>query len=272
MRFLIFILFIHTALEAQDAGTKLSLTLESSTPLVADFFHGVDDFDNIYISKDNTFYKITRDTQLQFYDLQLGDLESVDLINPLKIMLFYRDTQTIVFVDNRLNETERVVLIDLPPFKFIQYARVAGEKQLWLYNQDEQRLERYDYLNNRTLPFPKSVISPVIGMSSTYNFCQLLTQDAVFTFNSYGSSTSTITLSNGESCISSFENSMVLDNGALRTYQLDKKAQMLPVLSSTALPSLFSKENDPISLYLKARKLYIYARNTLHVYKTNLLE
>ena len=43
-----------------------------------------------------------------YQNRQLGSIESIDVTNPQKIMLYYKDYQTIVFLDNVLTETDRV--------------------------------------------------------------------------------------------------------------------------------------------------------------------
>jgi len=191
----------------------------------------------------------------------------------MNILLFYKESQTVVFIDNRLNETQRINLNDLEPYKFIQHASIAGEQQLWLFNIDEQRLERYDYGNNRLLPFLKSVPLPVLNMVSTYNFCHLKTSKQLLTFNSYGSLTNTIQLEEIESVATSFKQLLVLTKTALAIWQQDKDAGFSCTHRTVKLPdTFFNGQNAANSLYLKAGKLYIYSRNRISVYNTNLLD
>nr|WP_152556284.1 hypothetical protein [Nonlabens ulvanivorans] len=73
------------------------ISTDNSISLSCDSFYGVDDFESIYYSTDNVLYKKSESKRLEFFDIQLGDITSVDIINPLKILVFYRDTQTLVF-------------------------------------------------------------------------------------------------------------------------------------------------------------------------------
>ncbi len=259
-------------LNAQQPAKELALTLEITIPLAADHFYGVDEAGTLFYSTNNVFYKKSSSQTLQFYDILLGELTSVDLINPMNAMLFYKESQTVVFIDNRLNETQRINLNELEPYRYIQYAGVAGEQQLWLFNLDEQRLERYDYGNNRFLPYLKSIALPVKRMVSTYNFCHLQTAAELVTFNSYGSVTNTLEKADIQLVATSFKQLVILTTDSLSICQQGKNAGFLPTYSTSNIPdALISSQNTPESLYLKAGKLYIYSRNRISVYDTNLL-
>ncbi len=268
-----FLLLLSTThLLAQDTVRPLELTFEKSIDLLADTFYGVDEVGTLFYERNNVFYKKTASQTLQFYDILLGELTSVDIINPMNAMLFYRETQTVVFLDNRLNETRRVVLSALEPYRFIQYAGVAGEQQLWLFNMDEQRLERYDYVNKRQLPFLKSVSLPVTGLVSTYNFCHLKTAQQLFTFNSYGSLTGTIDKEKILGITASFKQLLVWSSGEFAVWQQGKNAVFSLAYTTTQLPEALQNDYNPKnSLYLKAGKLYLYNGNRISVYQTNLL-
>jgi hypothetical protein len=102
MKWTFLLLLIGSFLQAQKTDKGFRLT--------ADSFYGVDDFEAIYYGVNSAFIKKKGEKIQQFYDVQLGDLTEVDLINPLNILLFYKDTQTVVLLDNRLNEKQRISL------------------------------------------------------------------------------------------------------------------------------------------------------------------
>lgn len=266
-------LCIHTFEQANAQQAKeLNLTLNKTITLNATAFYGVDEIGTLFYSAENVFYKKTSTQTLEFYDILLGTLTSVDLINPMNAMLFYRESQTVVFLDNRLNETQRVQFNDLEPYRYIQFASVAGEQQLWLFNLDEQRLERYDILNNRFLPFLQNVKEPIINMVSTYNFCHLKTATQLQSFNSYGSLINTMELHNATTVTTSFKQIIVLKESELEVWSQNKNASFFKSHVTTKLPETFFIDRNPVqSLYLKAGKLYIYSRNRISVYDTNLL-
>ena len=237
-----------------------------STSLKCDQFYGVDDFENLYFSTDNIIYKESNENRLEFYDIQLGDIASVDIINPLKILVFYRDTQTIVFLDNRLNEQLRINFNDLKPQRFIEHARLAGERRLWLYNVDMSRLELYDYINDKVINSTTPLTSPVIDMQSDYNFCHVITAHGINTFNTYASNTSHIDAAIQLPVAFDFEQLGFKTISGWKWYRFDRKFRF----RESELTTPISQENTPESLYLKGGKLYIYSQKRLHVSSINL--
>ncbi|MGJ8683581.1 MAG: hypothetical protein ACSHWW_03095 [Nonlabens sp.] len=257
----IFLFFILSACFSQA-----QITSTEGIPLECDNFYGIDDFVNIYYSTDNVLYKNSVKDEFQFYDIQLGDIASVDIINPLKILVFYRDTQTLVFLDNRLNEQLRINFNTLKPQRFIEHARLAGERRLWLYNLDMSRVELYDYVNNKVINSTTPLSSNAIAMQSDYNFCHVITEKGIVTFNSYASETSRIKEDVSLPVAFDFEQLGFKTDHGWKWYRFDREFR----LRETELTTPISQENTPESLYLKGGKLYIYSQKRLYVSTINL--
>ena len=93
-----------------------------TTPIDATTFIGVDSFQNVYTLKGNAFYK---NNQENYQNLNLGEIFSIDIRNPFKIVLFYKNFNTVILLDNRLNEIEKIQffkLIEIPKFFHISQA------------------------------------------------------------------------------------------------------------------------------------------------------
>ncbi|MFT4699288.1 MAG: hypothetical protein ACI9SJ_002454 [Flavobacteriaceae bacterium] len=181
MKNLLIILLFPSFLLSQE------LTLVSETSLLADSFIGIDNYQNLYFVKDNVINKEGKEGDFIYNDLQLGEIASIDIINPLKIIVFYEDTNTVVMLDNQLSEIERIQFNMLPEFIHAGSVTNAGNNQLWVFNINTQELILYNYRNNsktaNTLPFEGEIISQV----SSFNFCYLLTEKSLQKFNNYGS-------------------------------------------------------------------------------------
>ena len=93
-------------------------------------------------------YKEGGDGSFSFNDFQLGRLSSVDILNPLKVVLFYEDTNTVLLLDNRLNVIERIAFNNLMDFINVGNATNAGNSNLWIFNVDSQQLELFNYITN----------------------------------------------------------------------------------------------------------------------------
>ena len=84
--------------------------------------------------------------ELRYQNPRLGRLTSVDLTNPLRPVLFYDDTQTVVWLDRNLTELRLLSLVelDIGQVDAVAYARADG---LWLYAPDRQELLLLDRQN-----------------------------------------------------------------------------------------------------------------------------
>lgn len=146
------------------------LVFVSSSELKADTFVGYDALGASYSITDNVFTKIMGTQQWQYKNPQLGKITKVDLQNPLKIVLFYQDFNTVILVDNQLNETANINLNEsLNPIMPTAIGLAAGNR-LWIYNSITLRVGLYDYgkreLKNLTVPFNNNVKS----YSTRFNF------------------------------------------------------------------------------------------------------
>lgn len=250
----------------------LSHAQERSFDLKADDFYGVDDFEAIYYSINNTLYKRAGGTVMQFYDVQLGDLTSVDLINPLKVLLFYKDTQTVILLDNRLNENLRIKLNELTPYRYIEHVRLAGERRLWLHDLDQNRLQLYNYINNTVIVSTPSLRIEVERLHTDYNFCHIQAANQIQSFNSYGSRTNVLNLTATDRVAYDFERLVVIREDSLNLYRFSREFRFRESVpngktgenTTTALPTM-----DIKSLYLKAGKLYIWNGKKVQVYRIN---
>jgi hypothetical protein len=257
MKWTFLLLLIGSFLQAQKTNEGFLLT--------ADSFYGVDDFEAIYYGINDAFIKQKGGNIQQFYDVQLGDLTEVDLINPLNILLFYKDTQTVVLLDNRLNEKQRISLNKLSPSRFFEHARLAGERRLWLHDIDQNRLELFDYIHTKTLISTAVLQNNISQLLTDYNFCHVVSEDHIETYNSYGSKTSTIYFVNGSLFDYDFEKLVVLENEQIKIMRLDAKYRF----RESKIASISILQKDVNSLYLKNGKLYIWHGKRVDVYTIN---
>ncbi|MDJ0645896.1 MAG: hypothetical protein QNJ57_07945 [Flavobacteriaceae bacterium] len=192
MRIIIILLFLSAG-TLTFAQKNLTLQLIDSISLDADVFAGVDDFENIYYTKGTTFYKKTAQQTYSYANTPLGTIAAVDITNPLKILIFYRDFNTLVILDNRLNElSDRINLSDATYGKNAVFATISSNNNLWLYSLDDNVLTLWNYetkqaiFDSQPLQFYKDSFEAK-NQVSTYENCWLLSEKSILEFNEYGS-------------------------------------------------------------------------------------
>lgn len=163
------------------------LKLLSSTPLQADSFVGIDGYRNTYFVKNNMIYKIGPEGSFSYNDFLLGGISSVDIINPLKVVVYYHEVNTVVFLDNKLNEIERISLNAFPDYMNNSSATNAGNNRLWIFNIDRQQLELFDYRTYRKTIVSQPISGRLLSQASNFNYCFLLSEDKLRSYNAYGS-------------------------------------------------------------------------------------
>jgi hypothetical protein len=107
---------------------------------------GFDGMGNNYYIKDNVFSKENETQKWEYKNVALGKITSVDYINPLKIVVFYEDFNTIITLDNQLNETQKINLFDIDNTIFASKIGLASQNQFWIYNALTQQIVLFDYL------------------------------------------------------------------------------------------------------------------------------
>lgn len=134
-----------------------SVVLLNQSDVKADMFIGYDKFDWFYFVKNNVIYKIKNGESLEYKNLALGKITKVDLLNPLKVIVFYERFNTVVTLDNQLNETLKIDFSQLKTPLVVNKIGIALQNQLWVFDEIMRQLFLYD-TSNATL---KSVGTPI---------------------------------------------------------------------------------------------------------------
>ena len=183
--FYIFLLFCTICIAQQQ---EVSISIKDSTQLKAKSIFGVDNFGTLYYStENNTFHKKAKDTTIVYSNFQLGEITSANTFNPLKINLFYRDFNTVIILDNRLAEIYKIDFNTIQPYKNVSFISTGFDNTLWIFNQDLQQLELYDYKTKKVRLKTVPVQSNILDLKSDYNNCYMLTENYLYIYNYFGS-------------------------------------------------------------------------------------
>ncbi len=112
-------------------------------------FHtfNVDNLDNIYlITNENQLKKINGngDSIGVFNDVKrFGNPASLDVSNPLKILLYYRDFSTVVVLDKLLNIRNSINLREQNMF-MVKTIAASYDNNIWLFDEEDYKLKKID--------------------------------------------------------------------------------------------------------------------------------
>lgn len=253
LTFIIF--FLSLSIYSQEKIKAIQL---DSIKFKAEQIFGVDTFGTLYYSdKKNSFYKKNADTTISYANFQLGKITSANTFNPLKINLFYQDFNSVVILDNRLAEIIKIDFNLLQDYKNVSFVSSGFDNTLWLFNQDQQQLELYDYLNKKTRFKAVPIQSEIIELKSDYNYCFMLTNAYLYVYNYFGS------------LIRKIENTGFTDMAFSKAHIILKKGNELYLLpkNSSDLQAI-DHSNLLINQFLVTNEtLYIYNDETLHRYQ-----
>ena len=188
MKHLLYILFFVSApLISQE---KISATAVDEIPLKVDQLTAIDNFGTFFHITGHTFYRVEPNQVLNYSNVQLGKITSANAFNPLKINLLYKNFNTVVVLDKRLSEVFKIDFNTIQPYKNVTHISTGYDTTLWVFNQDLQQLELFDYKTNKARATAMPVESNVLDLESNYNYVWLLTEKFLYKYNYFGSTIS----------------------------------------------------------------------------------
>ena len=243
------------------AQEQIKTLAKDSTSFKANKIFGVDTFGTMYYTtNDNTFHKKTKDTTITYTNFQLSEITTANTFNSLKINLFYKDFNTVVILDNRLAEVFKIDFNTIQPYKNVSFISTGFDNTLWIFNQDLQQLELYDYKTNKIRLKTVPVQSEILDLKSDYNNCYMLTKNYLYIYNYFGS------------LISKHKNEGFDSLAFSKAHLILKKENNLHILSkkSTDIKPI-EHPNLLISQFLVTNEtLYIYDDEILRQYQLKL--
>lgn len=157
----IILLFLSISNLSFSQEKNIVVTKTDSIQLHTDVYLGQDVYGAWYSITENTLSKRLKNKDWQYKNPALGKIAKVDLQNPLQIVLFYESFNTVVILDNQLNETQKIEFGKMANPIVASAVGLAFGNRLWIYNVLSQKVGLYDYLKNDyreiTTPFSGNV-------------------------------------------------------------------------------------------------------------------
>jgi len=109
----------------------------------------VDKMKQLYLIEDaHTLLKYSPEGDLlhQFNENSLGEISYVDVSNPFRILVYYNDYATVLFLDRTLSETQRHDLSDLD-IPEVRALGTASDNNIWIFDNNTYTLKKVNSQN-----------------------------------------------------------------------------------------------------------------------------
>jgi WD40 repeat protein len=146
---------------------------------------------NLYLLQGSSLYKMNENgeilaTYTRFID---GDISSIDVSNPLKIMLFYKETSTVVFLDDKLSLIGQNIDLMNNNLIGISLAAYSTDNKIWLYDYLNKNVIILDVYFNASTGIPIQVIDfepiQLIAISAS-QYLLLNPNDGIYILSAFG--------------------------------------------------------------------------------------
>jgi len=151
-RIILIYFFIFTLIPAVNAARDTTLHLVNQKIIPGEYINFyTDNLGNIFlVSKNNQVKKLNQDLDSAgvFNDVRrYGNIYSLDVTNPLKILVYYKDFTTILVLDRFLNVRNT---IDLRKFGILQAKAVAQsyDNNYWVFDELDNAIKKIDDYGN----------------------------------------------------------------------------------------------------------------------------
>jgi hypothetical protein len=249
---------------AQEQPKDSFVLIKTYTGDIADV--AMDNLDNLYIlSSTGQIKKLNAAgdsvgvyNQMKNY----GKLYSIDVSNPLKLLLFYKDFATVVILDRFLANQST---INLKKYNVLNpvAAALSYDSNIWVFDEYDGRLKKLNEKGNKLLETPdfRTIFSQSVSpqkIISDNNMVYLADADnGVFVFDNYGSYKKRIPVKSWQTLSIANNNVISTDKDLITVFnfttqiQLQRKIPFFqPYFHSFVTPSkLVSFSTDTVRVY-----------------------
>ncbi|HTM93899.1 MAG TPA: hypothetical protein VL095_15870 [Flavisolibacter sp.] len=256
-------LFVQTSF-AQKPNTDTFTLLKTYAGTIADV--AMDNFDNLYIiSATGQIKKLNAaGDSVGVYNQakNYGKLYTIDVSNPLKLLLFYKDFSTVVILDRFLANQST---LDLKKFSVLNPSAIGNsyDNNIWVFDEYDNKLKKIDNQGTQLLETAdfRTAFNQSISPQKIINDNGLVyladTANGIFVFDNYGSFKRKIPVKNWQT-IAIANNNIISATGELITVfnsstqlQTQKRVPFFtPYLHSFITPSkLVNFSGNSIQVY-----------------------
>jgi len=248
----LFILLFMLSIIGQDfSAYKQSGQINSSF----DFF-STDQLGNVYLVENNkiTKYNSTGEFIHSYSNSLSGNISSVDVSDPLRIMLYYSDFNQIVYLDKTLSVLNDQIKLDELGLDLASTTCTSSQGGLWVYDRESEALIYFDKnlekkLQSQRITGIKSFEnSPEFMLESNKLVFMNIPELGIMIFDQFGSYIKTITIKNLDNFQIKDDLIVYLANNKLHYYNYKLLEEMTVILPEINNIKQVRKEGNNIYL------------------------
>jgi hypothetical protein len=229
----------------------------------------VDILDNIYIlSATNQLKKLDAngDSIAVFNNVRnFGKVSLMDVSNPLRVLLYYKDFSTVVLLDRQLNIRSTIDLRQQNIFQ-VQAVGLSYDNKLWLYDEFEHKLKKIDEDGKLLFETPdfRQLFNEAFSFSSIFDHEGFLylydIKKGAFVFDYYGTLKRRIPVTGLHNFKAAGKYLLGIRNDSLIRYQpdifLSGESELPPALRQATSINftsgrVYALKNDGLEIYLQ---------------------
>lgn len=219
---------------------------------------------NIYITKGNLLEKY--DSQGKFLrsytNKSFGNITSVDVSNPLRILVFYESFQQIIILDNMLVPSANPVSLESHGYLHTSLISSSHNNGMWIYDKQSFQIIRLDKnyqpisKSQNIVQHVASAVNPSFLLECNNNVFLYDTAIGILVFDIYGSYIKTIPLIGLSGFQVSNNDIIYFKDGKLRSYNIKTLYESEIILPTTDV--LYARSEKEKLYLLKQKSLEIY--------------
>ena len=263
MHFILSLLTVPFFLIIQQPGYELVMSVK-----VPGEQHYSDPFGNIYIVNAGEIRRFDNEYREAAYysNSFLGKISSVDLSDPLRILLYFKDYNQILWLDKYLTEIRSPLLLDQLGYQQVDALCSSSQGGFWLYSDITCQIHYFD--NTMKLVHESINLRPLIG-SATRPVAMLEKNRHVYlnapakgilVFDRFGNYRRTLPVTGCTRFQVTDTEIFFFKNDSLFRYNIEKDLS-----NPVQLPGMIR----PVHAEIQPGYLYLFTRDAFYVYKND---
>ena len=189
----------------------------------------IDQYGYFYIIDQDNLIKYDSEghTLYRYSNKLLGNIDQIDISNPLRPLLFYKDQGLIIVLDNTLSQQkEPISLNELGLYQTSCIANSNFDNGIWLYDIDVNEIIKINHLSqvnyrsgNLSVLIP-NIEFPILNLKEKNRKLYVVTRNKIFVMDQFGSLLSVITLSAEKGLIIKEKNIITYDGNAICQFDI----------------------------------------------------